>query len=42
VGTNSWKLYNGLMISNKLLRPSFDVEKNESGPFFLNLKIDNH
>jgi hypothetical protein len=30
--TNNWKLDNGLMISKKLLRLSFDVEKNESGP----------
>ncbi len=31
--TNNWKLDNGLMISNKLLRPSLDVEMNESDPY---------
>jgi hypothetical protein len=30
------------MILNKLLRPSFDDEKNESGPSFKKIKIDNH
>jgi len=44
-GESTWisnrKLDSGLMLSKKILRPSFNDEKHDSGPYLKNKKTDN-